>query len=230
IPLFPLEFNVIALDLLGCGDSDKPLEVSYSLKQHALLVKEFTDVLGIDKFHLVGHDVGGGIAQIFAVNNPDQLHSLTLLNSVGYDFWPVQPIIAMRTPIIRQFAMATLDLGTFKLIVRRGLFHKENLTEELMEHFWYPMKSREGRKAFLHFAKCLDNKNLLDIESALTKLDIPTLIIRGDADPYLSENIAHRLNAGIPSSKLVLMEKGSHFIQEDLPEDIVNAITDLVLA
>lgn len=229
IPLFPPQFNVIALDLLGCGDSDKPLDVSYSLKHQATLVKKFIDALGIDKFHIIGHDVGGGISQIFAVNNPEQLLSLTLLNSVGYDFWPVQPIIAMRTPILRQLAMATLDLGIFKMIVKRGLYHKEKLTAELMEYFWYPMKTLEGRKAFLHFAKCLDNQNLLEIESALTKLAVPSLIIRGNADPYLSETISHRLNQGIPSSKLVILEKGSHFIQEDIPEDVVDSISKMFL-
>lgn len=229
ILLFPPDFNIIALDLLGCGDSDKPLDVSYSLKQHAIRLKDFMGVLGIHQCHLVGHDVGGGIAQIFAVNNPDLLHSLTLINSVGYDFWPVQPIIAMRTPILRQLAMASLDLGTFRLIVKRGLYYKDKLTNELMECFWYPMKTVEGRKAFLHFAKCLDNQDLLEIESALTNLTVPTLIIRGNADPYLSAAIAHRLNEGIPGSKLVVLEMGGHFIQEDIPEDVTGHISEMFL-
>jgi len=229
IPRFPPDFNVIALDLLGCGDSDKPLDVSYSLKQHAIRLKEFMDVLGIDKCHLVGHDVGGGIAQVFAVNNQDKLHSLTLLNSVGYDFWPVQPIIAMRTPILRKLAMASLDLGTLKLIVKRGLYYKGKVTDELMEYFWYPMKTVEGRKAFLHFAKCLDNQDLLEIESALTKLMVPTLIIRGDADVYLSGAIAQRLNEGMPGSKLVVLEMGGHFIQEDIPEEVAGIISEMFL-
>ncbi len=230
IPLFPDTYNVIAVDLLGCGDSDKPLDVSYSIKAHAGRLKTFVDKLDIKRFHLVGHDVGGGVSQIFAVNHGEMLESLTLLNSVAYDFWPVQPIIAMRTPILKQLAMATLDLGMFRVIVNRGLFDHKNLTDKLMDDFWHPMRSRSGRKAFLHFAKCLDNNDLLEIESQLRVLQVPTLIIRGDADPYLSEKIAHRLKAGIPSSKLEILVKGSHFIQEDLPEAIVNLITDEFLA
>ncbi len=229
IPLIPEEFNVLGPDLLGCGDSDKPLDVSYSIKAHAQRLEEFVDQLGIKVFHLVGHDVGGGVAQIFAVNNPSRLKSLTLLNSVAYDFWPVQPIIAMRTPIVRQLAMATLDLGMLKVIVNRGLHNGDNLTDELMDLFWYPMKTALGRKAFLHFARCLDNQNLLDIETDLRGLQVPTAIIRGHSDPYLSEKIAFRLNEGIPGSTLHILEGGSHFIQEDIPHEVAQIIKESFL-
>ena len=62
------------------------------------------------------------------------------------------------------FLMASLDLGTFKLIVKRGIYHKDRVTDELMDLFMRPMHTVEGRKAFLHFAKCLDNHNLMEIE------------------------------------------------------------------
>ena len=86
--------------------------------QLSSLTTEFMAKLGYFKFHLVGHDLGGGISQIMAVNKPNSIIDLTLINSVAYDYWPVQPIIAMRTPIIRQIAMASLDFGTFKIIVQ----------------------------------------------------------------------------------------------------------------
>ena len=173
---------------------------------------------------IVGHDVGGGIVQLFAVNHPNLLYDLTLINSVGHDFWPVQPIIAIRTPIIRQLAMASLDIGAFRLLVRRGLYYKERLDDELMEHYFKPMRTREGRRAFLHFADCLDNKHLVEIETALQQLTLPALIIRGDADVYLSAAIARKLHADIPSSTMVHIASGGHYLQEDEPAQIVDAM------
>jgi len=220
IPHLEKEYQVLGIDLPGCGASSKGIETAFSIKNHAFLLNDFLDKIGIQKIHLVGHDVGGGIAQIFAVRFPEKIFSLTLINSVAYDFWPVQPIIAMRTPIIRQMAMATLDKGALRMIVRRGLYHKENLTKELLSDFWNPMKTKEGRKAFLHFAASLDNNELLEIEDKLHQLRLPVLVMRGDADPYLSAAIAEKLVKNIPGAKLIRIPTGGHFMQEDEPEQI----------
>jgi len=226
IPLLAPHYRVLAVDLLGCGASAKPLDEDYSLSRHADLLREMVDVLGIERFHLVGHDVGGGIAQIFAVRNTERLLDATLINSVGYDFWPVQPIVSMRTPILRQLMMATLDVGALKLVVRRGLYHKERLTPELTSLFWSPMRDRAGRKAFLHFARCLDNRHLLEIEESLRRISLPFLIIRGDGDVYLSSEISARLLRDIAGSRLVRIETGGHFIQEDEPEELAGLMLD----
>jgi len=218
LPFLEQHYDVITVDLLGCGESDMPLDESYAIKDHAARLYTFMQQLGIQRFHFIGHDLGGGIAQIFAVQHEDMLISLIMINMVAYDFWPVQPITAMRAPIVRQLLMGALDLGMMKLLVRAGLYHKEKLTDELMDLFWKPLRRREGRKAFMHFARCLDNHNLMDIAEELTQLTVPTLILRGDADPFLGATIAERLHAGIPGSRLQRIATASHFLMEDEPE------------
>jgi len=224
VPFLRDNYRVIAIDLLGCGDSDKPLDVDYSLPNHAAMLSQVVDTLALGRVHLVGHDIGGGIAQVFAVRYPEKLIDFALVNSVGHDFWPVQPIIAMRTPIIRQLAMATLDIGAFRLVVRRGLYHKESLTSELMELFWHPMRDQAGRRGFLHFANCLNNTHLVEIENDLRRLQLPALVIRGDGDLYLSEAISLKLHRDIPDSRSVRIATGGHFIQEDEPEQVADAL------
>lgn len=226
--LLKADFDVIAVDLPGCGASEKSVMVDYSLKHQSELLKEFIDVLNIEKVHFVGHDVGGGIAQIFTVRYPEAVVSSTFINTVAYDFWPVQPIIAMRTPIIRQLAMATLDMGMFKLIVQRGVFHKEKVTSELMNYFFKPMQNKAGRKAFLHFAACLDNKNLIEIAGLLKKIETPVLIIRGDADVYLGSNISKKLHSEISISKLVIIPEAGHFIQLDEPDKLAHILQQFI--
>jgi len=228
VPFFKDKYDIILIDLLGCGDSDKPLNEDFSLKRQAHIIKEFCQKIGVSKVHLVCHDVGGGIGQILAVNFPDLLYDLTLINSVAYNFWPVQPIVAMRTPIIRQIAMATLDFGMFELIVKRGLYNKTLLSDELMKLFWKPMKTPIGRKGFLHFAKCLDNKNLTEIEEELRQLTLPVLIIRGEADVYLSASISEKLHSEIPNSQLIRIETAGHFMQEDEPGKTSTSILNFI--
>jgi len=224
------EFDVIVPDLLGCGASDKPLDIEYSLINHAEMLKRVLEKLEIRKIHFVGHDVGGGIGQIFAVRYLDSLYDLSLVNTVAYDFWPVQPIITMRTPFLRQLAMATLDFGSFKLILRRAFYHKEKLTPELFAHFTQQLQSSEGRKAFLHFAKCLNNQHLLDIADELRRLSLPVLIVRGAADVYLKEVISTKLHREIPDSNLRILETAGHFIQEDEPQQLSDILTKFFTA
>lgn len=218
IPYLEDRWDVIAVDLLGCGASDRPEGADLSIRAHAARLRELVDAIGLDRFHLVGHDVGGGISQIFSVRNPERLLSLALVNTVGYDFWPVQPIIAVRTPFLRQLAMATLDLGMLRLIVRRGLYNKDRLTPELLESFRCEVTARESRRSFLRFTRCLDNEHLLEISDDLSKLSVPTLILRGEQDVYLSAEIGRRLLRDIPESRLVTVGPAGHFIQIDQPK------------
>ncbi len=230
IPYIENRYELIIVDLLGCGDSDKSIDVEFSLKNHAKIMADLLEALHISKVHLVGHDVGGGICQIMAVRYAELVISLTVINTVAYDFWPVQPIISMRTPIIRQLAMASLDLGAFRFIVKRGLYHSNRLTKELMDQFWYPMKKSAGRKAFLYFSHCLNNQDLLEIVDEIESLQIPVLIIRGDKDVYLSRQIADKLHKNIKGSILKVIPTGGHFIQEDEPELIAEYIDDFIHA
>jgi len=228
IPSLSEQFDLIAPDLLGCGESDKPTGVSYSIRAQAEMLIKLLTKLDIEKVHLVGHDIGGGVAQIMAVTHPERIATLTVINSIGYDYWPVQPIITMRTPVIRQLAMAILDFGMLTSLVRRGLYHKERVTDELMDLFRRPLKTKEGRQGFLILAKSLDNIHLMEIEDKLKRMKLPVLIIRGEGDVYLSPEISERLRRDIKDSRLVRIESGGHFIQEDEPEQLIEAITSFI--
>lgn len=204
-------------DLPGCGDSSMDTRVSYSLKTHAERMAELLQAQVGEKVHLVGHDLGGGIAQLMAVEYPELIRSLVLVNSVGYDYWPVQPITALRAPVLRQLIVASFDLGTLKLVVQRGLYHKEKADAELLSLFMRPLQTAAGRMGLLHFARCLDNRNLLDIAHLLPRVTLPTLVVRGDADVYLSPVISQRLVEDFPQANLVRIATAGHFIQEDEP-------------
>ncbi|MFC1769463.1 alpha/beta fold hydrolase, partial [Nitrospirota bacterium] len=78
MPAWAENFDVIAVDMLGCGESDKPTGVDYSISAQADLLFEFMDSLGIKRFHLVAHDIGGGVAQIMSVRRPDSVIDMVL--------------------------------------------------------------------------------------------------------------------------------------------------------
>lgn len=219
-------FDVIAVDLLGCGLSSKDLSADYSIKNQASILAELIQKLELGKVHIAGHDIGGGIAQIMAVKFPQLIRDVVLINTIGYNYWPVQPITTMRTPIFRQLAMMSLDMGMLQKLIRKGLYKKESFTEEFRSLVWEEMANKKRRKSFLHFAKCLNNQHLMEIASELKRIEFPVLIIRGEGDLYLNSIISSRLEEDIPTSEILRIRTGGHFIQEDEPELLVNKITE----
>lgn len=227
IPLLAPDHDVVAVDLLGCGASDKPLDVSYALRDRAERFPALLDALGLDAVHLVGHDLGGGIAQILAVRHPGRLRSVTVVNPVGYDYWPVQPITSLRTPFLRQLLLAALDLGALSLVVRRAMYHHEKVTPELLAELEAPLRSSDGRRAFAHWARCLDHRDLVEIGGELGRIRLPFAVAWGNADPFLTSRIAERLHADVPGSRLARIDTASHYVPLDEPEWLAAVIREV---
>jgi pimeloyl-ACP methyl ester carboxylesterase len=223
-PTLAEKYDTIAVDLLGCGNSSKDLTVDYSIKNQASIIAALISDLNIQKIHIIGHDIGGGIAQILAVKHQELISDLILMNTIGYNYWPVQPITTMRTPIFRQLAMMSLDMGMLGNLVKKGLYKKESFTHEFKSLVWKEMADKKRRKSFLHFAKCLNNQHLMEIASELKKINFPVLIIRGEGDLYLNNVITTRLGEDIPGSEVVKIKSGGHYIQEDEPELLTSLI------
>lgn len=223
-PALSERYDVIAVDLLGCGESAKPEGEDYSPKAQAAMLLGLMDGLGLEKVHLVTHDIGGAVGQILAAKHHERLLSLTLINTVAYDYWPVQPIISFQVPIIRQLAMAILDIRILRRMVARGMYHRERLNDEIMKQFFAPMRAHEGRQGFLQLAKGLDNTQLMDIMDEIHATPVPVMIVRGDADVYLRPDIAERLHKSIKGARLERISTGGHFIQLDEPQWLVGKI------
>lgn len=226
LPILSVRHDVIAIDLLGTGDSDRPVSADCSISAHADRLVSFIDELGLEKIHLVGHDIGGGVAQIFSVRNAGRVATLALVNTVGYDYWPVQPIIALRTPFLRQLAMASLDIGMLRLVIRRAVHRRERITPEIFEHIRNEIAVPSSRRAFLNSTRCLNNSDLTVINDDLKELPMPVLIVRGERDLYLSPEISARLHREIPGSRLVKVPDAGHFIQLDEPRLLSSTILD----
>ncbi|MDQ2765835.1 MAG: alpha/beta fold hydrolase, partial [Gemmatimonadota bacterium] len=88
VPLVPAGHRVVVVDLLGYGRSDRPEGRDLSIKAHAERVLALLDVLCISYATIIGHDLGGGIAQYLAVRHPTRVARLGLVSSVAFDSWP----------------------------------------------------------------------------------------------------------------------------------------------
>jgi 2-hydroxymuconate-semialdehyde hydrolase len=84
--------EVTAIDLLGYGQSDLPDDTDLGIAAQATLIGTLLETIGWRDGALVGHDIGGGVAQLIAVDRPALLDRLVLVDTIAYDSFPVGPL------------------------------------------------------------------------------------------------------------------------------------------
>jgi pimeloyl-ACP methyl ester carboxylesterase len=218
IPLLATDFTVYALDLLGYGDSDKPVKADLSIPAQTEYVAEFMMRVGLTHATVVGNDIGGGVAQLLALDRPELVRRLILVGTVAYDSWPLHEIEQLKDPA---WDAKTLDLRTgFKEVLVKGIFHKERVTDALVGEYASHFVGLQGREAYLHCARALNNRDILIRAADIERLTVPVLILCGKGDDSQEVMVGQRLADRLPSSRLVIVKDAGHILPEDQPEEV----------
>lgn len=214
----------IALDLMAHGDTEITPDQDVSFTANANMLMEFLDALNIEQVDLVGHDSGGGIAQIFAVLHPDRVRSLTLANCDAHDNWPPEAFKPFVDMVAHGGLRKTLDamLADKNIFRSPGGFgpafeHPERVADDSIDIFLQPLVKTEQRTRDLErFFAALDNKLTVAIEARLKTLQAPTLIVWGTDDVYFDVKWSHWLADTIPGTRRRVEFKGArNFFPEE---------------
>lgn len=218
LPAFPPWFRVLVPDLLGHGDSGATEDAPLDLGAQAGYVRELLEALGVERCAVVGHAHGGGVAQRLALEG--RAEALILIDSVVSGRRPAGPIDGLRTlaPDAERMAEARA-LCTDAL--RLGMGRPERLADGDLEEYLRPFSGPEGARACVRAARGWDGRGLEDAAEGLGRLDIPTLIVWGEDDPFLAVSVGEELSEAIPSSTFAVLPGCSHFVTEDARETLV---------
>jgi 2-hydroxymuconate-semialdehyde hydrolase len=221
VPILAPRFRAIAPDLLGYGDSDKPGEELLTIRAQAGYVRELLEGLGLTEFAVVGHDIGGGVAQLLALEGA--VRTMVLLDSISLDSWPIEGVRMIQDADpkdVDEGFVAELMRVTFDLGMRR----RERLEEEDLEEFIRPWRPDPG--ALVQAARGIDGVGLAGTEERLAALDVRTLVVWGEDDPYQPPEQAERLGDLLPGATVALLPACSHFVTEDAPEAVLPLIAE----
>lgn len=219
--------EVIALDLLGYGESDKPLVADLGIQGQSDIVVQALLALGWARGTLVGHDIGGGIVQLIAVDHPEIIERLILVDSIVYDSFPEPGIARLKDPVwdgILEAPDFDLKKGLAKGFAR-GMVHPDKITSELIEAYERPFRGVEGRRAYLRVARGLRTEDLSSRMDAVERLEAPTLVIWGDNDVFQPKALGERLARTVANGQFEVIEQAGHFLPEDAPEALAELIT-----
>ncbi len=218
-------FRVIALDLMGFGFSDKP-RADYSVKRQAELAMKLLDQLGVGKANICGNSMGGSIAIFAAATFPDRVSSLILIDAAAYsdlDKNRLTPNPQLLIPVWGEVlaAFAFLDRRYIEWGLRKSFYDPAFVTEERLNAYHRPFKSRNGQRAALATARSADLK---PIEDRIHLLKVPVLILWGAEDEFIPLQMGTRLHRDVPGSKWVVFSRCGHLPQEEMPERVVEEI------
>ena len=228
IPLMPAGHRLVVVDLLGYGRSDPPNGRSLTLRAHADRVVALLDALGIDRACIVGHDLGGGVAQSMAVDAPSRVSRLALVDSVAFSGWPTRDVRLARVllRVARSFAPQWL-LPILRADLERG-YEDPTRAAHSIERFVRPFAGSEGRAAFMQHLQALDSRETRALAPRLGEITAPTAVIWGAHDPFLPVKLGRKLAASIPGATFEAIAGARHFTPEDAPRPVADAIAALL--
>lgn len=223
-------FRCIAMDYLGFGLSERPPGFGYTIEEHAQVVGELVDHLDLDGYLTVGQDWGGPISMAVSTERADRVRGMILGNTW---FWPTADLSTklfskvMGSPPM-QYAILRRNFFVERLIPAGTA---ERLSPAVMAHYRGVQPTPEARAGVARMPKeILAARPLLerlarDVPAKLGSK--PTLLVWGMKD------VAFRPGPNIPRMRstfsdhvLVELPDAKHYIQEDAPDRIAQAIVD----
>ena len=230
----------VAPDLIGFGKSDKP-DIEYRVFDHIKYVEELIRALELKNITFVIHDWGSAIGFHYAMNNPDNVKGLAMMEA------HLRPIPTWRDfaddeQIIEGFkAFRTPDVG-WDLIVNKNIFLeqilpacvKRKLSDKEVEAYHAPFQDPASRRPLWRFPNDIpvegepaDTAALFGAYSEkLKKSPIPKLLIYFDGGVIIKEGELAWARENLPNLKTVKVGDSIHFVQEDDPHGIGHAIAE----
>jgi haloalkane dehalogenase len=219
--------RVVAPDYFGFGRSDKPTRIEdYTYDFHCASIERFADELDLRHVTVVVQDWGGPIGLRLAVERPDRVARLVILNTgIGAGRAPSEEWLRFREFVRRVGS----DLVPGQLIRISAV---TELADDVVEAYNAPFPTPESKAGVLAFPELVPTElehpsaaKMQDVRAALERWEKPTLVLFSDSDPIFSTVAAEHMASRIPGAGPPEIVAGAgHFLQEEKGEEIADRI------
>ena len=209
--------RAVALDMPGFGQADKPRGYPYQVSSYADFLQGALGELGIDRVHLVVHDLGGPFGMLWGLQHPDAWASIVLINVgilPGYRWHAMAR--RWRTPLLGEFVQAWIPRWAWRRSMRRS--NPKGLPREFVDKM-HDDYDRGTRRAVLALYRATpDPKEAAGtIGPALAKLGKPALVLWGAKDPFADVQYAERQRGFFDVRDVVVLPDSGHWPFKDDP-------------
>jgi haloalkane dehalogenase len=231
IPPLAAVARVVAPDYFGFGRSDKPTDQSwYTFDRHCGSILRLVEELDLRRLTLVVQDWGGPIGLRLAVERPERVERLVILNTgVGGGRAPSDVWLRFREVV--RAAGGDFEAGR---LIRRACVRR--LADELVAAYDAPFPTPESKAGALAFPEQVPTEPehpntapLMAIREALKSWEKPVLVLFGDSDPIFPPAVAERISELIPGAlPAETIPNAGHFVQEDAGEEVAARVVEFL--
>ena len=234
LPGLARRFTVLAPDLPGHGESDKPPS-DYSLGASANVLRDFMIALGVERATVVGQSLGGGVAMQLAYQHPQRCERLVLVSSGGLGSevsWMLRALALPGTELLMPVLFPSFLREAGNVVSRRLArlgWRAPHLEQEWRAYV--SLTKPDHRPSFLRTLRAVVDASGQTV-SAHDKLylasQLPTLIVWGGRDRIIPVSHASAAHDAIPGSQLVIFDDSGHFPHTEEPERFVETLAAFV--
>ena len=223
VPLLSNDHRCVAVDLKGFGYSERDATTGLSHTDQVEMLTKLLEQLGIERASVIGHSMGGAIAQRLAASHPDRVDALILAASMPADRRMGRGAVR-GAGLLRPFLPLLEGIAARALL--RGSFHDESLMrQDLIEMYLRPAHIRGSRAGL---AKMIRDGALRDEPVDMSRLSMPVLILAAAHDRISPLSMAQRLREVLPHARLVVIERAAHLLLEERPDECASAIREFL--
>ena len=228
VKLLGENFRLITLTLPGHGLTGEHPTDEYSYAGLAEAIDLVTDELSIDRFVLGGNSLGGWVTWRYAIDHPDKLNALLLLNAWGMPLRDGEEepesnigFKIMATPIGSFLATHYTPRSLVKMSALQSVSIKEVMTEDVVDRYWELLRFPGNRRAA---GLRMQADQEMAFADRISEITLPTLILWGDEDQLIPISAATTFKERLPQAEVVILPGIGHLPMEEAPIKTARAI------
>ena len=219
IPVFVESgYRVLAPDFLGHGWSDRRDCFDRSFQVQARMITALLSALEIEHVDVVGHDTGGAVALILAIEHQDYVNRLVISNAVCYDRFD-DDMLDFGHPLRWKSRPISDLVKALEESLLVGLSDQRQLTQEFRQGIIAPWASEEGKLSLLRNASALNANQTMALVDRHGSISAQTMILWGMDDPWQKSEDGKQLAQEIPGAIFQGISGASHWVQQDAPSE-----------
>lgn len=232
-PELARDHRVIAVDMKGFGQSDKPFDENYSVFDQAELLTQLILDRDLHDLTVVGHSFGGGVALVLALDESKRLEGritkLILLDSIAYPQDIPMFFRMLDMPVFSHVGVRMVPPAIqTRIALQIAYLDNSKIEDEEVETYAAPLRTAAGKHAIIHSARQIMPEGIEELSRRYKLIEQPTLILWCDHDRIVPLDVGLKLRRTLPNATLKLVEECGHMPHEEQPEVTLGLLRDFL--